>query len=239
MAIRKFTINKSKNQVRTIYLVDSDRKERLKKYLPILEAILASQDRVKCNYAFTHGRNCVSHALRHKSYNFTLSVDIKNFFDSIDIRLLKNKVPSDILEDCLIDGAPRQGLPTSPILSSIAFNIIDEEILKKLKHLTQDVTYTRYADDLYFSFNDSSLAAQLFDMVLKKISCYGFKLNLYKTKVQDSRNGRRVITGIAVDENGVYATRKTKKRLRAALHQNNILYANGLKEWTLCKLPKK
>jgi len=68
-------------------------------------------------------------------------------------------------------------------------------------------------------------------------SC-GFIINNNKTKFQNYKNGRRVITGVGVDNTGVYPTRKTIKRIRAAAHQDNEPQLNGLLEWSKCKLPK-
>ena len=65
----------------------------------------------------------------------------------------------------------------------------------------------------------------------------GLKINERKTNLQDSKNGKVIITGIAVDKNGICATRRTKKKARAAIHQKNLSSLRGLIEWSKCKLP--
>jgi len=65
----------------------------------------------------------------------------------------------------------------------------------------------------------------------------GFKINKRKTKIQSADSGRRIITGVAIDNKGVHPTRRTLKKIRAAQHQNNTSSMLGLIEWSKCKLP--
>ena len=63
-------------------------------------------------------------------------------------------------------------------------------------------------------------------IVKQAVEQFGFKINTKKTKLQDIRNGRIIITGIAIDKKGIYPTRKTKKKIRAAKHQYNLHQEN-------------
>ena len=65
----------------------------------------------------------------------------------------------------------------------------------------------------------------------------GWKLAEHKARVQHSIAGKRIIVGIAVDAR-LAATRSTKRRLRAALHQRKKRQIVGLTEWSKCKMPK-
>lgn len=58
-----------------------------------------------------------------------------------------------------------------------------------------------------------------------------YKANTKKTKIQFSQCGNRIVTGVGVHSHGTCATRASKRRLRAALHQMNIDSVIGLDDW--------
>lgn len=236
---RIIRLAKSKSQFRLIYNPNYEYKRYLKSLLPTLEKILENLNGRDLNYAFSHGRNSALNAFQHIGHRYTLSLDLKDFFDSIRKDHVSKLIPSNIIEHCFVDGAPRQGLPTSPIISSIAFSACDQKILKSLKSFKLDATYTRYADDLIFSFKNKADGGKISTLVRHALSEHGFHINERKTKLQDIKNGRVIITGIAIDSNGLHPTRTTLKRIRAAKHQNNKPSFTGLEEWSKCKFPKR
>lgn len=189
-------------------------------------------------HGFVYGKNCVTNAKEHVNFNYTISMDLENFFDSIRHYHLE-MVPYHILKQCLVRGAPRQGLSTSPTLSNLALREFDlwVEQLCFYNTLWGDKTaYTRYADDITISGDDLASLHTIKRQIIYKLNLMGFKLNQKKTRVQSYKGGRRVITGLAVD-NEVNANRQTRRRLRAAIHQNNQDQINGLKGWTSCTAP--
>ena len=97
--------------------------------------------------------------------------------------------------------------------------------------------YTRYADDLVFSFDERRHAGQIETIVRQVLAKFGFEVNERKTTLQDAKNGRIVINGLAIDSHGLHPTRRTKKKARAAAHQQNASSLFGLLEWQKCKLP--
>ncbi len=234
---KKCRIPKGKSGFRTIYTVDPETKQRLRSRLPYLEQRLSVLDKVNANYAFTKGKNCVLNSLQHVGYKYTLSLDLENFFDNVTAKHVEKLLRKDVIDDCFIDGAPRQGLPTSPLIATIAFLKCDQEIRNVLDKVVLDCVYTRYADDLIISFNNRKDVGRIKFLISKIVEKYNFKLNKKKTKLQCVDNGRIIINGIAVDLNGLYPTRKTKKKIRAALHQGCKASARGLIEWARCKLP--
>jgi hypothetical protein len=139
---------------------------------------------------------------------------------------------------CFPDGAARQGLPTSPALANIAARNLDNEILKLRGsgRFGKLFVYTRYADDLTFSFDNIYLAETLMKKVPQIVESQGFRINPTKTKLQWAGAGRRMITGVAVDKT-IHVPREIKRRIRAAKHQNNKKQINGLSEWAKLKLP--
>lgn len=237
MQYRIVRLAKGNGSYREIAIPSKEDRLRLRGLLPELERILDRLDKQRANYAFQRNRNCAQMALRHVGYRYTLSMDLKDFFESVTSAHVQRVVPNAILQQCLIDGRAKQGLPTSPIISTIAFLPVDMRISAALDKLRLGAVYTRYADDLVFSFDDHKVAGRIQTAVRQIVSECGFRVNERKTRLQDARNGRTVITGISVDRHGLHATRRTKKRLRAAVHQENQDSLAGLAEWAKCKLP--
>ncbi len=238
MKYHKSKIPKNNGKYRIIYVADNEYTVLLKSKLPYLEKRLSELDATNVNYAFEKGKNCIENAMQHIGYNYTLSIDLIDFFDSVHKEHVSDVLENDFIEFCFIDGSPKQGLPTSPLIAIIAFLKCDKLICKQLKKYGLDVVYTRYADDLTFSFNQKKESGKILFIAKQAIESFGFRINPNKTKLQDIKNGRIIITGVAIDNKGVHPTRKIKKKIRAAKHQKNTLQLRGLLEWSKCKLPK-
>lgn len=146
-----------------------------------------------------------------------------------------------------------QGFNTSPTLSNFSFLKTDKEIIRRLKELEDETVYTRYADDITISCNSKESINKILDLVKDCLSykyktpwnqteiLYGgnFILNNKKTKVYSAKRGNRNILGISVGDTVIYPSRKIKRKLRAAQHQNNEHSMNGLKEYMLLKEAKQ
>jgi len=235
---RQFKLPKGNGTYRYIYVVSDEWHAAIKAILPTLNVLQEKFDYVDCSYGFRKNRNAALNAFQHLGYNYTISFDLKDFFDQVTRDNLKDINPNDILDLCLINDSPRQGMPSSPALCNIAFRNCDQAIKNNLDKISTSICYTRYADDLTISFNDKTLIAKIKHLIESITSLHGFKLNRKKTRLQSIANGRVIINGIALDKNGLHPTRKTKRKLRAALHQKKKRAANGLNEWAKCKFPK-
>ncbi len=230
-------IPKRNGKTREIFIPSTAKRHLLRALLPELEHILARCGGAVSNYAFEKGKNCALNAFKHIGHRYTLSMDICDFFNSVTVAHVAEIIPEHIVDQCFVLGSPKQGLPTSPLVATIAFIACDRRIIELLGKLGVDATYTRYADDLVFSFNDRRNAGKIKSVVRQVLCEFGFKLNERKTKLQDTVNGRVIITGIAVDSHGIHPTRRTRKKARAAAHQQNTSSLHGLIEWQKCKLP--
>jgi len=236
--MRKVFLDKGNGKVRTVYSFSRMEKNRSYRHLAALEKIFFEAESEVCAYGFIPGRNCVQNAACHVGASFTICMDVKEFFDSIKVELVEG-IPSTILKDCTLDGKVVQGLPTSPMISNIFFIPIDQKIRQALSTELGSFTYSRYADDLTVGINDRSRCEDVVTAVQEVLAGYSLELNESKTKIQDASNGRMIITGVGVDPSGVYPTRKTIKKMRAAKHQGNTSSFEGLKEWAKCKWPVK
>jgi hypothetical protein len=227
-------IPKNNGTFRTIYAPSDEEKKAYNKLMPeLLEKAYEVCD-MSIVHGFMPGRSPVTNALAHRNRAYTLCMDLKDFFDTVTWRNLQGLLDEDLIEEVLYDGAARQGLPTSPIVSNICASTMDS----KLRDLIPpDVIYTRYADDLSFSFDDKNHMKVLTDIIPVVVTNNRFKINAKKTRLQWEGAGRRIITGVAVERDKIYPTRKVKRKYRAACHQGHKGSMHGLREWMRQKPP--
>lgn len=230
-------IPKGGGKFREIYVASEEDGIALRSLLPELHALHDRCDDTGAAYAFRPNRNCALMALQHIGSRYVLSMDLENFFESITEKHVEGVLEPTLIDYCFIDGRLRQGLPTSPVISNIAFCPFDKAIVNALRLLKIDAVYTRYADDLVFGYSDAAAGGKIKVVVKQILERGGFKINETKTRIQSVKNGRVIVAGIALDSTGLHPTRRTRKRIRAALHQGNSPSASGLLEWSRCKLP--
>lgn len=246
-------IAKGGGRFRTIYRPRRDVKATLRTYIPVLEEIALKLCPPNVVHGFWPARNCVSNAQMHVGpWRYTVCMDLKDFFDHCTIDILKAGIGEGTqlipYAQLCPDNACRQGLPTSPAAANVCFAACDHDIISALKAAGIQFVYSRYADDLTFSVMTRDEVDRILEMMPVLVKAHGFLLNEKKTHVQYAGAGRRVITGVAVDETGVYPTRKSRRRLRAAKHRMTLpckygvaLHrkhrAAGLAEWCKCKPP--
>lgn len=232
--MRVIRIPKGRGRFRTIYAPNQYEKEQANQWHGFLAVL--HRDRHGVQHGFRPARSSVTNALAHRNFRFTLSFDLKDFFDTVRPGHLSQLAPIETLNHlfkaCFYDGAARQGIPTSPAIANIAAAPMDREIvaMNRQSRLGPMFVYTRYADDLTFSFNYSGTEEMLRVEIPKLVAKHGFKLNEAKTHLQHARQGRRVITGVAVDDHGTHLPRSVKRKLRAIEHQaSNGLRGRGLR----------
>lgn len=227
-------IPKGNGRFRTVYSPPKEEKEEMRRCLPALTAIAMELCPPNVVHGFMPGRSPLTNALQHVGYDYTLSMDLEDFFDTVTARHVSQTIPADIFAIVMRYGAARQGLPSSPMVANIAAAPMDWEILRKLP---SGAIYTRYADDLCVSFRERGLFPQIAVDIGEVAQRRGFNINGRKTKLQSARGGRRVITGVAVDDKRAYPTRAVRRKLRAAKHHGNPGSTAGLTEWCKLKMP--
>lgn len=241
------TIPKGPGTFRTIYAPNETEKAACRRHDYYLAGLACAHDPEGVQHGFTEGRSPVTNARVHIGFRHTLSFDLKDFFDTVTpahVLPMLNDGPTQmglpghvlrrdqILAACFYQGAARQGLPSSPALANLAASGMDADLLA-LRSSMFDVqrsmfrsparfrpfVYTRYADDLTFSFDHPDVGRVLRERVPEIVQAHGFAINPAKTQGQSAAAGRRHITGVAVDERGLHPPREIKRRLRAARHQ--------------------
>lgn len=232
--MKTIDIKKKSGGTRKIYVPSPDEKNNLR----LLVSNIAKKSSGDHIHGFVARRSPVTNAATHRGKAFTTCFDLKDFFDFVTETHLRGKLTKEELAAVMVDGAPRQGLPTSPAVANLAASDLDAAILRWRDKNGLDFVYTRYADDLSFSYDDAALRPKLTEKIPQLVRQCGFTVNDKKTRTMCSRKGRRIITGVAVDGE-LHPTRATKRRLRAALHQENDRSVRGLREWCLLKMPRE
>ena len=162
---RQFEIPKKSGGTRKIIAPGGDLKN-IQRMLSILLSFAVTPD--SHAHGFIRERSVITNASLHVGKNYVLNLDLKNFFPSITysqvVRALRkrfNKETSTFIakictwreSDDLLEDVLPQGAPTSPILSNMVCEPLDEKLSKLAVNF--GLTYSRYADDITFSSNHS------------------------------------------------------------------------------------
>ena len=171
----------------------------------ILDNVLSGFKVSKYAMAYVKGKSVKDNANMHVNKKLILKLDIKDFFNNISFMDVYNKV---FLEEyfpkqartvltylCTYNEFLPQGAPTSSYISNLIIQDFDEKI--GLFCEKNNISYTRYSDDMTFSgdFNVKMVIFKVKDE-LKKM---GMQLNYDKIHVIYSNMSQQV-TGITVNE---------------------------------------
>lgn len=124
---------------------------------------------------------------------------------------------------CTYNDQLPQGAPTSPVLSNMICRKLDKEFIRYAKHL--QIKYSRYADDLSFSWNQPELVEKIFSRnsetlateIIDIVEQNGFRIN--KNKIQARTHlERQLVTGIKVNNIAPNLIREFPRQIRAMLH---------------------
>ncbi len=198
-----------------------------------------------CATGFERGHSIVTNAVVHAARAVVLRMDLKDYFHSTSAARVYeyfrtvgwNREAGELLTTlCTRNGGLPQGAPTSPRLSNLVNYPLDArlvgladkpyvyypETLQKTGQIEPgglNVAYTRYADDITFSFNcDSHNAVEDIIWMTKKIVAeYGYRLHQRrKLSIRRQHQSQRV-TGLVVNDH-VALPRRTRRWLRAVEH---------------------
>lgn len=234
--MRYVKIPKKNGKFRNICIPNREEKMELRSLVDIIESKVRKVAPAEIIHGFTRGKSPVTNAIAHVGHKYVLSFDIKDFFDNVNEEKLRNKLSKDELSVVLVKGYAAQGLPTSPAVANLAAIDLDKAIIKWRTKNEYQFIYTRYADDLTFSFDNKELIEILKVNIPQFVKRCGFEINSEKTKLQSTKN--KVVTGVGIDNFGIHPTRHIKRKLRAAIHKKNVDSIRGLEEWIKLKTPR-
>lgn len=223
ISYKEFKIPKRRGGVRAIAAPSVELKKIQR---VILRRVLGRLSAHPAAMGFERGRSIVSHAQRHAGKRVVVSMDIKDFFTSTSANRVQkyfriigwNREAADLLTQfCTYNGALPQGAPTSPKLS----NLVNCRLDARLAALAErhGACYSRYADDLTFSFeNDSRQEIHVLIRAVKLIlQDEGYSLHLRKKLRIRRRYQRQLVTGLVVNDRP-QLPRTVRRYLRAVEH---------------------
>ncbi len=164
----------------------------------------------------------------HVANNYILRVDFQNFFpsligsDVIGVLRSNRQISSFLSSDedlefirkivCRQD-ALTIGAPTSPLLANAIMFDFDKEWAERAQGW--EITYTRYADDLYFSTNRPNVLREMLVSLTQYLSDDRrpqLRINDSKTAFS-SRKRRRIATGLVLTSDRRVSIGRAKKRM--------------------------
>ena len=246
----EFTIPKASGGSRTI---SAPRLPLKKLQRRILDEILAKLPVHAASHGFVRGRSVVSNAKPHLGAALVLKMDLRDFFPTIHFRRVVGlfqgigyaaDVAQILAGLCthrgkladgyvLWPGVLPQGAPTSPAIANLLCRRLDARLSGLAKQAGG--VYTRYADDLTFSFAavpDKGIGrfAWWVDQICQQ---EGFVENSAKRRVLQRHNQQR-ITGIVVNS-ALHIPRSARHTFRALLHNVRLdglaAHARGRKDF--------
>jgi len=187
--------------------------------------------------AYRPGINIRDNAEKHSGSSYLLRLDFRNFFSSIsalDIgTYILERQPVDWNEEeiklfsmivcrnfCLTIGAP-----TSPPLSNCI--CVELDLLLSAIAESYECTYTRYADDLFFSSDGKGVLGAVESDVGAVLRTLGYPSGLVFNEQKSrhsSKRGRRQVTGLVLTSDGrVSLGRSRKRRVRSMIYRLPLL----------------
>lgn len=175
---------------------------------------------------FERGRSIVTHARAHSGRAVVVHMDIQDFFPSTRAVTVREYFRQLGWDDAAVDllakltvweGSLPQGAPTSPRLANLVNRRLDARLAGKAARL--GATYTRYADDITFSFPTADPKAVIDAIRLTRdtVAREGYALHLRRKLHVRKQHQRQLVTGLVVNR-GVGLPRERRRWLRAVEH---------------------
>jgi retron-type reverse transcriptase len=200
----------------------------------ILSAILAKVPVHRAAHGFVKARSTVTNASLHTNRALVMKLDLVDFFPSIHYRRVvglfetigyataaaealagvctyRPKLPDGRM---VWPGLLPQGAPTSPAITNLVCRRLDARLAALAKKAGG--TYTRYADDMTFSFaTEPQRIGRLLWFIDQICAQEGFTENTKKRRIY-RRSCQQRVTGVVVNEH-VAVPREDRRRFRAIL----------------------
>ncbi len=192
----------------------------------ILNNILLNDKCHDCSKAYRKNVSIRDNARFHRNQKIILKIDIKDYFPSLSESLVfdyftslgYSKALTTLLTKlCVLDHGLPQGAPTSPYLSNLLTQKMDNMIFELCRKNTSPLRYTRYADDITISGDFD--VKEIIKKTLTIIYNNGLTPNYDKISViRDNKS--QIVTGIAVNK-VIQAPKNYRKDIRKQMYYIN------------------
>ncbi|WP_335673592.1 retron Ec67 family RNA-directed DNA polymerase/endonuclease [Vibrio alginolyticus] len=194
------------------------------------------------SHGFERNRSIITNAMMHVGRKHVFNIDLENFFSSFNFGrvrgffiknkhfLLEPEIATAIAKIACYNNELPQGSPCSPVITNLITHSLDIRLSKLA--FDNSCIYSRYADDITFSTNESKISKNIArtvegELVVGKklqseIRRSGFSINKDKTRDQ-YKDSRQDVTGLVVNKKP-----NTKKEYwRTVRAQCNSLFKTG------------
>jgi len=178
----------------------------------------------KCVFGFVPGRSHIDAASQHLLAVWVYSIDIEDFFPSVSFERVQHalrvlgyrteKSINTLSTLCCLRARLVQGAPTSPVLSNIVLQGVDEKLMSIAEE--HSLVFTRYADDIVFS-GRGEVPNELILRIKSTVIDDGWRLADHKEELA-SLPKRLKVHGLLVHGQRVRLTKGYRNRIRAYRH---------------------
>ena len=183
----------------------------------------------------TRPRNIYTNAQVHVKGAWFLNIDLQDFFHHVTEKMIRELFTSIFAFDpdlaglltglTTYKGRLPMGAPTSPVLSNFVLYFVDRFMEQLARH--NDARYSRYADDLTFSFHVPPGEAFI-EEIRRNLESSGFRINEGKVRFQ-SRMEQPEITGLCIGK----ATKPTLSKSYLKMLKKEVAIYRWLLEETV------
>ena len=220
---REFEVPKRTGGTRHILAPDGPTKQLQRR---ILRRLLARLPAHAAAHGFERGRSIVTNAVAHERSAVVLKLDIQDFFGATRAARVRrmfrvigwDREAAKILTRLTTwDGGLPTGAPTSPRLANLVNVMVDARLAGLARH--EGAMYTRYADDLTFSFgtDDGDAVRRVIRGARRIVWAERYELHVARKLQVRRRWERQLVTGLVVNDR-VAVPRSRRHWLRAVEH---------------------
>jgi len=178
-------------------------------------------------YGFVKEKSIYDNAKCHIWSKTLVKIDLENFFPTITQSRVYgmfrkifnyNHIVSSYLSGlCTFDNKLPQWAPTSPAISNIIASKIDKRLLQYLSKIDNNISYSRYADDITIWLKNQTNIWNLIKQINNIIEEEWFLINYNKLRIINTKWAMKV-TGLTINNWNVGVWRKRYKWIRAIIH---------------------